>query len=112
MDGQNSDDAVKPEDIHAVIDMACAVKLPADRQILHVVPQDILLMAVAALTTPGSRVSVSRFMVSVTAHLARLEALEACCRQAKLNVVDAVASPLAQGEALLTDPHEMWVSSF
>ena len=35
-------------------------------------------------------------------HLARIESLEACCRQAKLNVVDAIYGPLAQAEALLT----------
>ena len=68
------DDAVKPEDIHAVIDMACAVKLPADRQILHVVPQDYIVDGRGGIDNPlgsrGVRLEVHGHLV--TAHLARL----------------------------------------
>ena len=40
----------------------------------------------------------------MTGHLSRIEAIESVCRQAKLQVVDAIYGPLACSEVLLT-PH-------
>ena len=99
------EDAVSAEDLHAVIDMACAVKLPADQQILHVIPQEYVVDGRGGIANPlgarGVRLEAQAHLV--TGHLARLEGLEACCRQAKLSVIDALYSPLVQGEALLTN---------
>jgi cell division protein FtsA len=97
---------VDSDDVHAVIDVATAIKLPPDTEILHVVPQDYIVDQRAGIANPlgirGVRLEVQGHLV--TGQLARIEAIEAVCRQAKLNVVDAIFSPLASAQALLT-PH-------
>ncbi len=92
------------EDVHAAIDMARAVKLPAEKKVLHVVPQDYIIDGRNGITRPlgvaGVRLETHAHVVLGT--LPRLEALELCCQRAKLNVIDVVLSPLAQAEVLLT----------
>ncbi len=95
---------VDSDDVHAVVDVASAIKLPNEHQIMHVVPQDFIVDGRRGIANPlgvrGVRMEVQAHVVA--GHLARIESIEACCRQARLSVVDAIYSPLAQSEALLT----------
>lgn len=98
-------DSVDSDDVHAVIDMAMAIKLPPETAVFHVVPQDYIVDHRAGIANPlgikGVRLEVQGHLV--TGQLARIEAIEAVCRHAKLNVVDAVYGPLASAETLLTN---------
>ncbi|MEE2756306.1 MAG: cell division protein FtsA [Myxococcota bacterium] len=98
-------DSVNSDDVHAVIDMAMAIKLAPDTAVFHVVPQDYIVDHRAGIANPlgikGVRLEVQGHLV--TGQLARIEAIEAVCRQAKLNVVDAIYAPLASAETLLTN---------
>lgn len=99
-------DAVDSDDVHAVIDVATAIKLPPDMAVFHIVPQDYIVDQRAGIGNPlgikGVRLEVQGHLV--TGHLSRIEAIESVCRQAKLQVVDAIYGPLACSEVLLT-PH-------
>ncbi|MCB9535966.1 MAG: cell division protein FtsA [Myxococcales bacterium] len=95
---------VTDEDVLRVIDVAKAHKLPADHRVLHVVPQEFVLDHQTGVQRP---VGMSGVRLEVQAHVLVgngkcTDALEACCQQAGLRVVDIVLAPLAQAEALLT----------
>ncbi len=95
---------VDTDDVRACMDMACAVKLPPDKAILHAVPQSFIIDGQAGITRP---VGVEGVRLEVHAHLVvgdiqALKQLEQCIRQAKLRVIDMILAPLAQAEALLS----------
>ena len=92
------------DDRDACIDMACAIKLPPDKAILHAVPQSFIIDGQANITRP---VGVEGVRLEVQAHLVvgdtqALKQLEQCIRHAKLRVIDMILAPLAQAEALLS----------
>ncbi len=95
---------VTDEDVRRVIDVAKAHKLPDHHRVLHVVPQEFLLDHQVGVQRP---VGMSGVRLEVQAHVLVgdgkcTDALEACCQQAGLRVIDIVLAPLAQAEALLT----------
>lgn len=95
---------VDTEDVRACIDMARAVKLPPDQEILHAVPQAFIIDGQGGITRPvgveGVRLEVHAHLI--VGHIQSLNIMEQCIRQAKLRVLDMVLAPLAQSEALLT----------
>lgn len=96
-------DTVTEEDIRAVLRMARAVKIPAEREVLHVIPQAYVLdgeQLDSPLGMAGVRLQVAAHVV--LANTSFLDALERCCRRAKLKVIDVLLAPLVQAEALLT----------
>ena len=99
------DETVDVADVHSAIDLAKAVKLQPDHQILHVIPQDYIVDGRGgidhALGVSGVRLEVQAHLV--TGVLSQLETLEHCCQKAKLSIVDVMYSPLAQSELLLTE---------
>ncbi|MCA9540013.1 MAG: cell division protein FtsA [Myxococcales bacterium] len=96
--------SVDAEDVRACIDMARAVRLPPDQQILHVVPQEYLIDGQTGIARPlgmnGVRLEVHAHLI--TGHTESLLALEDCCKRARLKVLDVMHAPLAQAEVLLT----------
>lgn len=98
------DEHVTEEDLRAVIDMARAIRMPPDKEVLHVIPQDFIIDGQPGVTRPlgmsGVRLEVSAHVVLGNATSTR--AFEDVCRAAGLRVADIVLAPLAQAEALLT----------
>lgn len=111
LDSFNSDGMVRIQreivddaDINAVIDMAQAVRLAPDREVLHVVPQSYVIDGQPGISRP---LGMSGVRLEIRAHLvvgctANTKAFETCCEAAGLRVVDIILAPLAQAEALLT----------
>ncbi len=99
-----SDGTVGREDILEAISMARCVKLPAEMEILHVVPQDYIIDAQTNIPRPmgmpGVRLEVHAHCVA--GHMPSLLALEEICERANLSVVDVIMPSLAQAEAILT----------
>ncbi len=96
-------ETVSEEDIIAVQRMARAVKIPAEKEVLHVIPQ-VYVLDGEAIESPlgmaGVRLEIDAHVV--LANSVFLKALEKCCRKAKLRVIDVLLAPLVQAEALLT----------
>ena len=93
---------VTDDDIRAVQRMARAVKIPAENEVLHVVPQAYVLDG-EPLDSP---VGMKGVRLEVDAHVvlgkrALVTALEKCCKRARLKVDDVLLAPLVQAECLL-----------
>ncbi len=95
---------VTPEDVTAVIDVAQAVRIPPDKEVLHVIPHEYVIdgerSVPRALGMPGVRLEVRAHVVIGAA--SSVAALESLCKDAGLRVEDVILSSLAQAEALLT----------
>lgn len=99
-----TDTTVSALDIRNAIDMAAAVRMAPDQKVLHVVPQEFIVdgerRIADPLGMPGVRLEVNAHLV--LGNTTALEAIRACCDGAGLDILDVVMSPLAQGEAMLT----------
>lgn len=95
---------VSQADVDRVLEAARAVALPADRDILHVLPQDFALDGQdgirAAVGMSGVRLE-ARVHVITTAISSAQNVLN-CCQRTGLHVADLVLEPLAAAEAVLT----------
>ena len=95
---------VDETDVERVLDAARAVALPADRDILHVLPQDFVLDGQDGIRTPVGMSGVrleSRVHIVTTASPSAQNVIK-CCERTGLHVIDLVLEPLAAGEAVLT----------
>jgi cell division protein FtsA len=95
---------VSEADVERVLEAARAVALPADRDILHVLPQDFVLDG-----QDGIRVAVGMSGVRlearvhiVTTAISSAQNVVKCCERTGLHVADLVLEPLAAAEAVLT----------
>jgi cell division protein FtsA len=91
-------------DVNRVLDAARAVALPADRDILHVLPQDFVLDGQDGIRSP---VGMSGVRLEARVHIISTATTSAqnvikCCERAGLHVADLVLEPLAAAEAVLT----------
>jgi len=95
---------VTEETIANVIDVAQAVRIPAEREFLHVIPQRYVIDGQKAGTRPlgmkGVRLEMRAHVVTGAA--SSVSDLSACIRSVGLRVADVVFSPLAAAETLLT----------
>ncbi|MCK6556538.1 cell division protein FtsA [Candidatus Binatia bacterium] len=91
-------------DVDRVLDAATAVALPADRDILHVLPQDFVLDGQDGIHSPlgmsGVRLEARVHLVSTAT--ASAQNVVKCCERTGLHVSDLVLEPLATAEAVLT----------
>jgi len=98
-------DEVTPEDVQRVIDAAKAMKLPEDRQVLHVLPQQFIIDGQDGVPDPvgmsGVRLEVDVHVI--TAAASAVQNLIKCCTRCGLDVVDVVLEQLASAEAVLSD---------
>lgn len=94
-------------DVDRAIDSACALYIPLDREILHVIPTEFILDGQDGIKDPvgmaGVRLEVRVYIV--TGAVTSVQNLIKCCEKAGLEVVDIVLQPLASAEAVLT-PYE------
>ncbi|MFM7736532.1 MAG: cell division protein FtsA [Alphaproteobacteria bacterium] len=92
-------------DVEHVLDAARAVALPADREVLHVLPQEYIVDDQDGVSEPlgmsGVRLEARAHVL--TAASAAVANVVKCCNRASLTVSQVVLSPLASATAVLTD---------
>jgi cell division protein FtsA len=107
------DREVKASDVRRVIEQAQAVAIPADREVLHVIPQEYEIDGQDGIKHPVGMSGV-RLIASVhivTAAVTSAQNVVKCCNKAGLNVIDIVLEPLASAEAVLSpDERELGVA--
>lgn len=95
---------VTDTDVSRVLELAKAVELPNDREILHVLNQEFIVDDVGGIKDPRGMTGIrldARVHV-VTDDLPSTRNLVRCVEKAGLEVIDLVLSPLASAEAVLT----------
>lgn len=99
------DHEVTEEDIHRVIDAAKAIAIPADRQVLHVLPQDYKIDGQEGISDPigmsGVRLETSVHIV--TGNVSAVQNAVKCTEKAGLEVRGLVLHQLASALAIATD---------
>lgn len=98
------DKEVKQDDIVRAIDAAKAVAIPADRELIHVIPQEFIVDDQDGIKDPigitGVRLEVKVHIV--TGSISSAQNVIKCCKLAGLEVNDIVLGQLASAEATLT----------
>ena len=98
------DKEVKTDDIIRAIDAAKAVAIPADRELIHVIPQEFIVDDQDGIRDPigitGVRLEVKVHIV--TGSISSAQNVIKCCKLAGLEVGDIVLGQLASSEATLT----------
>jgi cell division protein FtsA len=95
---------VAEADVARVLELAKAVELPADREILHVLTQEFILDDMPGIKDPRGMTGIrldARVHV-VTDDLPGTRNLVRCVEKAEIGIVDIVLSPLASADAVLT----------
>lgn len=108
--GKNQE--VTQADVDRVIEAAKAITLPADRRVIHVIPQEFIIDDQGGVKEPlgmsGHRLEAEIHIV--TGAIASAENIIKCASRAGLEVRDIVLQPLASSEATLTaDEKELGV---
>ena len=98
------DNEVRPDDVARAIDAAKAIAIPADRESIHVIPQEFIIDDQDGIKDPigitGVRLEVKVHIV--TGSVSSTQNIVKCCRLAGLNVDDIILGQLASAEATLT----------
>lgn len=97
------DREVKATDVKRVIEAAQAVAIPADREIIHVIPQEFIIDDQDGVKDPigmsGTRLEVKVHIV--TAAIPSAQNIIKCCNRAGLNVNEIILEQLAGSESVL-----------
>ena len=96
---------VTHEDIERATEVARAVTIPSNREVLHVLPRDFTVDGQEGVKDPAG---MSAIRLEVTAHIVHgsataLQNLTKCVRQAGMRPDELVVSSLASGEAVLSE---------
>lgn len=98
------DREVLPQDVERVIDAARAVAIPADQEILHVLPQEFIIDNQEGVKEPlgmsGVRLEAKVHLVTCAANAA--QNIKKCIRSCGLEVEDVILEQLAASHAVLT----------
>ncbi|MEO0443755.1 MAG: cell division protein FtsA [Pseudomonadota bacterium] len=99
------DREVMSQDIDRVIDAAQAVAIPADQQILHILPQEYLIDSQEGIKEPlgmsGVRLEAKVHLITCAVNAA--QNIEKCIRRCGLDVEDIILEQLASSYSVLTD---------
>ncbi len=97
------DAEVKPSHVKRVIEQAQAIAIPADREVIHVIPHEYEIDGQDGISHPVgmSGVRLIAKVHIVTAAVTSAQNIIKCCNKAGLNVIDIVLQPLASSEAAL-----------
>ena len=99
------DREVQPLDVDRVIDAARAVAIPADQEILHVLPQEYIIDEQEGVHEPigmsGVRLEAKVHLVTCAANAA--QNIKKCIRRCGLDVDEVVLEQLASSHAVLTE---------
>jgi cell division protein FtsA len=98
------DKEVRSDDVSRAIDAAKAVAIPADRELIHVIPQEYIIDDQDGIKDPigitGVRLEVKTHIV--TGSVSSAQNIVKCCKLAGLDVDDIILGQLASSEATLT----------
>ena len=99
------DREVSQADVDQVIGIARALNIPADQQVLHVLPQEFIIDGQDGVREPlgmsGVRLEVKVHIV--TGAVSAAQNIVKCVRRCGLEVKDLVLQPLASSHAVLND---------
>ncbi|RJP79582.1 MAG: cell division protein FtsA [Candidatus Zixiibacteriota bacterium] len=99
---------ITEEDISRVIETAQTVTFPADREVLHVIPQDFLVDDRTGFKDPvgivGTRLEANVHII--TGAMAAVQTIAYCLEEAGLQLEDLVLQPLASSLAVLTEDEQ------
>ncbi len=99
------DREVMQQDIERVIDAAQAVAIPADQQILHILPQEYLIDSQEGVKEPlgmsGVRLEAKVHLITCAVNSA--QNIEKCIKRCGLDVEDIILEQLASSYSVLTD---------
>lgn len=104
---------VKRTDIKRSIDAARAIAIPADREIIHVLPQEFIVDDQAGIRDPlgMSALRLEAKVHVVTGAVASAQNIVKCANRTGLDVRDIILQQLASSEAVLsTDEKELGVA--
>lgn len=99
------DKEVTPLDVERVIEVARAMPIPADQQILHILTQEFIIDGQDGVREPigMSGVKLEVRVHIITGAVSAAQNLIKCVRRCGLEVVDLVLQPLASSFATLSD---------
>src|SRR5262249_54503186 len=100
-------------DMERAIEAARAIAIPADREVLHVLPQEFVVNDQEGVKDPigmaGSRLEAKVHVV--TGAVASAQNIVRCANRAGIDVADIVREPVASADAVLTpDERELGVA--
>ncbi|MFC1538428.1 cell division protein FtsA [Candidatus Latescibacterota bacterium] len=97
------DKTITEKDIDRVIDAAKAIRLPEEREIIHVIPQEFIVDNQNGIKNPLdiSGVRLEAEIHIVTGAMTAIKNVVKCVNRAGIRVVDIVLQPLASSYAVL-----------
>ena len=99
------DRIIRPTDVQRAIESARVISLPADRQIIHVVPRSFTVDGQDGVHNPigmvGYRLEVDAHVI--TAGTTAIQNMARCLSRASVELAGLVFEPLASAEALLSE---------
>jgi len=100
-----NDRMVRSQDLKRVLEVARALKVPSDRQLLHVIPRTYVVDGQEGVKNPvgmhGFRLDVEAHVI--TAAVTSVQNLAKCIRGIGIEIEDLILEPLASAEAVLTE---------
>lgn len=101
----NANREISHQDVQRIIDDAMNVKLPADRQILHILPQEYIIDGQDGVTDPigMSGVRMESNVQVITGLLSAIQNLQKCIERAQLTVNRMIINPIASSNAVLDE---------
>ena len=99
------DKEVSPVDVERVIEVARAMPIPAEQQILHILTQEFIIDGQGGVREPigMSGVKLEVKVHIVTGAVSAAQNVVKCVRRCGLEVMDLVLQPLASSYAVLTE---------
>ncbi len=98
------DREVSKRDVDRVIESASAFSIPADREILHVIPQEFIVDGQGGIKDPVGiyGIKLETRVHIVTGQVTAAQNLVKCIHRAGMDVADIILEQLASSEAVLT----------
>jgi len=100
-----NDRMVHPGDLKRVLEVAQTIKVPSDRELLHVIPRTYIVDGQEGVENPvgmhGFRLDVETHII--TAAITSVQNLTKCIRGIGVDIDALVLEPLAAAEAVLTE---------
>ena len=101
----HDDRLVRTNDLKRVLAVACSIKVPSDRELLHVIPRTYVVDGQEGVKNPvgmhGFRLDVETHVI--TAAVTSVQNLTKCIRSIGIDIDDLVLEPLASAEAVFTE---------
>ncbi|MBI4492632.1 MAG: cell division protein FtsA [Chloroflexi bacterium] len=99
------DNLITAEDVNRALEAARVVTLPADREVIHVLPRHYVVDGQEGIKNPdgmvGHRLEV--YTTIVAGAMTSIQNLQRCIERVEVGVDGLVLQPLAAGEAVLTE---------